>query len=455
MEVSIQLINSIPYRGLICSMDIFDIDSYAGPGGPIGLQAPYNELGYYLENVVYSTNVNITFSNSGFYISTNEYVPGLKDIFNKNNGTVYAAEGYNNYPNSGQCCPTIFDYLGGPGNLGSPTYLTVSPSTQYTFSIVFKTSSGYTHPNFMYRYEYYAANTTLTAQGGTYSDANRQYLGNGWWWAWSTFTTNANTARIRLWFHTYEYSTTVKGYYLAHCLFAKGDWRSLPPKYWYPPAGTWNDLPGTYATDETWKNKVRESATPATYASSLSYYANGRPHFNGTNNYVLINNTKPVNSGAFWIRPLNPASGAIQVIYGPNSNGQDNWVSIDGTTGKFYLLITEKADVNNYGLLGTTVMTAGVWYHVAFTMTSRQAKVFVNGVEENSVSPAWSIGAWVGGSTLDATSGYSFTAALGRRGAVSQYYYKGEIGSVQLYEQTLTPNEILQHYNATKGKFGY
>lgn len=453
--MSVQVINSIPYRGLICSMDMFDIKSYVGPGGPSGSQAPYNELGYSAENVVYSTNTNIQYSNANYYTSTAEYVPQLKDVFNKNyGGTVYAAEGFNNYPNSGQCCPTIIDYLGGPGALGSPTYLTVSPSTQYTFSIVFKSSSGYTHPNIMYRYEYYSANSTVTAQGGTYSDANRQYLGNGWWWAWSTFTTNVNTGKVRLWYHNYEYSTTFKGHYLAHALFTKGDWRSLPPKYWYGPAGTWNSLPGMYSPDATWLNTVPESATPATYASSLSYYANGRPYFNGTNNYVLVNNTKPVNSGAFWIRPLNPVSGATKVIYGPNSNGQDNWVGVL-SDGRFFINITEKADINNYYLAGSTVMSAGVWYHVAFTMTSRQAKVFVNGVEENSVSPAWSIGAWVGGSTLDATSGYSFTAALGRRGAVSQFYYKGEIGSVQLYEQTLTPNEILQHYNATKGKFGY
>jgi len=37
---------------------------------------------------------------------------------------------------------------------------------------------------------------------------------------------------------------------------------------------------------------------------------------------------------------------------------------------------------------------------------------------------------------------------------VGNYYFKGSIGSVRVYNRALSADEILQNYNATKGRFG-
>ena len=57
---------------------------------------------------------------------------------------------YNDYNGgSNNCCPSPILYYTGSG-----TTTNVKSSTLYTYAIVYKSTNGYTHPNFMYRYEY-------------------------------------------------------------------------------------------------------------------------------------------------------------------------------------------------------------------------------------------------------------------------------------------------------------
>ena len=82
------------------------------------------------------------------------------------------------------------------------------------------------------------------------------------------------------------------------------------------------------------------------------------------------------------------------------------------------------------------------WYHVVATMTATTSKVYVNGVLEGSATSTYSSG------TMDLDIG-------ARNDAVGYgYAFYGEISTVKVYNRALTATEILQNFNAHKGRYG-
>ena len=94
---------------------------------------------------------------------------------------------------------------GGGGSVYPPTSFKVKPSTTYTYSRYIKPSDNFTyvHANFLYRYEYQDSGGTRLIEAGIFNKNNTEYVGNGWYRCWGTFTTQANTAYLSLPFYTY------------------------------------------------------------------------------------------------------------------------------------------------------------------------------------------------------------------------------------------------------------
>ena len=172
----------------------------------------------------------------------------------------------NNYPAvSTSCCPNLFGY--------STSTVSVSASTLYTYSILYKCDSGYTHANFLYRYEY-AAGSVYVTEAGIHSTTNRTHLGNGWYWAWGTFTTSATTATLTLYSFYYQYSTSVDKFYVAKVLLTPGTYTGLHPKYW-PTFNTTKSNTQAIA-DLTGNNTV--TANSLTYARSEEHTSELQSH---------------------------------------------------------------------------------------------------------------------------------------------------------------------------------
>lgn len=163
--------------GLVLALDGANIRSFNGP--------PQT-------NVL--TGINYSFENTD---TTNFKVTNgtlVVNIPSRGIRTVKYVDIYNNQPGA-TCCPNLF-------NFGD---ISVSGNTQYTYSIVYKTNTGYTHPNYMYRYEFNGG--SYITEGGVHSTNNRTELGNGWYHAWGTFTTQASTNRLITYLFHYEYGT--------------------------------------------------------------------------------------------------------------------------------------------------------------------------------------------------------------------------------------------------------
>jgi hypothetical protein len=110
--------------------------------------------------------------------------------------------------------------------------------------------------------------------------------------------------------------------------------------------------------------------------------------------------------------------------------------------GGFTVVIgNDSASYGSYDYSPGAVLTQGAWYNVVliWNTSSNNAIGYLNGVQKFNAShslwattlPSISIG-----------SGYS-----------SGRYFKGNISQVSIYSKALTEAEVLQNYNATKGRY--
>lgn len=167
-------------------------------------------------------------------------------------------------------------------------------------------------------------------------------------------------------------------------------------------------------------------------------YSDNSLLFNGTSQYIAGTSSITVKTVIAWVKQA--VAGADGVVYGLDANGSDNWLSVTGNVVQ--LAVTQVADVNNTAISGTTVLNTSQYYQIAATIDSSSAQVYCNGIQENSVSTAFTIGAWTA------------TPYIGRRGTLAQKYFSGNIAIVSAYDRVLTPAEIKQNFNALRGRFG-
>lgn len=93
----------------------------------------------------------------------------------------------------------------------------------------------------------------------------------------------------------------------------------------------------------------------------------------------------------------------------------------------------------------------GVWYHLAGVFMNGSGNFYLNGVFQNTVTYS----ATVNGST-PCTGNWLIGTELynGSTGGNTIGPMNGNVGQVMAYNRTLTANEIVQNYNATKARFG-
>ena len=93
---------------------------------------------------------------------------------------------------------------GGGYGVSRATYIPINPDGVYTYSMYVKPSDDfvYSHANFLYRREYDSGNTQVL-ETGINTAAKREYLGDGWYRIWNTFTANSATTKVTVQFFTY------------------------------------------------------------------------------------------------------------------------------------------------------------------------------------------------------------------------------------------------------------
>jgi hypothetical protein len=172
-----------------------------------------------------------------------------------------------------------------------------------------------------------------------------------------------------------------------------------------------------------------------TYSSSNG----GSIVFDGTNDYVNCGNSASVqiNQGTIsaWVKTSSPGSSTRGIIA---KQGNYGLFTIDGVLIAY--------DWGNSSTRTTGINIAdGTWKNVTMTFTT------------NTGSPSNNAIIYLNGTAVLTTTikylGDSVELQIGNGGIVSQYI-SGNIAGASLYNRALSATEVLQNFNALKGRYG-
>jgi hypothetical protein len=326
--------------------------------------------------------------------------------------SVESIEIYNEYDGYGtngnfNCCPNIFNYVS--SGWGSFTWL---PNTTYTYQIIYKSETGYTHPNYMYHYQY-RANGSYITEYGVHTDGLRTHLGDGWYHAWNTLTTHPEAATGFCGMWHYEYYGRNKVSVAAV---------SIVP-------GTTIRPPRQFIDENTTRSQTQSlldlTGNRTINTSNVSFNSSGQLIFDGTDDFIDLGSapfTGTANFSLETVYTLDTLETHTIVGNYPASSFQ--------FMGRFGLYI-------NGSCYFPSALGPGTYYAAA-TRENGICKLYLNGVLVTQVSNNNSIG--------------SNSFIMGRNTAGTERL-TGKVPVLKLYDRALTASEIEQNYRHYKTRF--
>ena len=201
----------------------------------------------------------------------------------------------------------------------------------------------------------------------------------------------------------------------------------------YPSAGTaWTDLAGS-------------NNGTLTNGPTFNSANGGSIVFDGTNDEVQLSGTNlSLNQMTIscWNYSTNYNQNGFMFEKTTNGNVNTQYSLFFNNNNTIYF---RTANLTSYDTTLNT-NTGGVlnnqWNNVVAVYDGAFKHIYINGILKLSVGCS--------GTVLQNNTGI---ALIGRHGIPSNYAFNGRIAQTQIYNRALTPAEILQNYNATKGRF--
>ena len=159
--------------------------------------------------------------------------------------------------------------------------------------------------------------------------------------------------------------------------------------------------------------------------------------FGNATNFTIMCWTK-CNSFYNWSSMIHKDNGG----YYSQSEGASLWVNVSGFQAVFGNGISGNSGAWGNIISYSTNDTSN-WYHLAFTGNGSTLRFYVNGNLHASQGQS------------QRTAGKNITDTPVRFGVRGNYaHYNGKISGSLLYDRELSSTEVLQNYNAQKGRFG-
>ncbi len=167
---------------------------------------------------------------------------------------------------------------------------------------------------------------------------------------------------------------------------------------------------------------------------------NGYFIFDGTNDYANCGNNSSLSLSSFtasaWVYPRDLSS-RRNIL---SKEQSANWVLAVGEVANkvtFWInnsIWVQQDSISNIGL--------NSWTHILVTYDNTTKKIYINGIFDSEQNASNIV---LNSSTplLISNNASNFTT----------YFFNGNISQVQIYNRVLTAQEILQNYNATKGRY--
>jgi len=199
----------------------------------------------------------------------------------------------------------------------------------------------------------------------------------------------------------------------------------------YPGSGAnWNNLAGTVTG-----SLVNSPAFNPSNGGSLV--------FDGVDDYVRIGIDIGYSEGVIecWVYPK--STGGNFFVYTNNNPLVDHTHQLGiSSASKLHAYIYQ------YGIKqfdGTSTMNINKWHHCVFWWKDGVGfGSYLNGVSQGSqvIGTSWKDGSdfWIGSNSS--------------AGNTTNDFLDGNISNIKIYNRALTASEVLQNYNATKGRFG-
>lgn len=394
-------------NGLVYLHDVNNIKSYSGPA---------------IQNLAKSITPGSS-SGTGYVITAGSEVVNIPQLGNVSVGYTLIQ---NNYPAvSTNCCPSPITY-------NSSGSITVSPSTLYTYAIVYKCDSGYTHPNYMYRYEFNG--TTYVTEGGIFSTSNRIHLGSGWYWAWGTFTTNASTNTLfSIGAFYYQYSTGSDKLSIAKVLLTPGNFTGLHPKYW-----------PSLNSSRTATQVISDIAnTNSLTVSGLVYGTDGSITYNGSSSITLPNTSSYSFANEQTIIIWMKNSSTAVARRNPYNQSYGGFGTITHESDTFFNYFYGNAGRNNTPYTNHSspfTVIVNETAMIAITRSPTQTSWYKNGALGNTQANPYGV---LLTDTNDIFLGTGYAGG-----------FMGSLYIVAIYNRALSAAEIQQNFNAMRGRFG-
>jgi hypothetical protein len=153
---------------------------------------------------------------------------------------------------------------------------------------------------------------------------------------------------------------------------------------------------------------------------------------------------------------LNTQTFSVEVWAKTNALTQNGFWFEKGQVNSQYSLFQEGASIRWRANLGSGLVnmvsptTANFinttdWFHIVGTFVSGSQVVYINGNSVGTGTTTGTVATNANGVSIGVYGGYN-----GSRG----YYYNGNIGVVKVYNKVLTAPEVLQNFNALRGRYG-
>ena len=208
----------------------------------------------------------------------------------------------------------------------------------------------------------------------------------------------------------------------------------------YPGSGTsWNDL------SNTGKNLTLTNG-PTFSAANL-----GSIVFDGTNDYAAVNPVSAFNIYciSIWFKPttiINSTSATKNLIHFKTSTYK--YIGFGPVTNRVsneYITIVQEPGDKRTAVNDGGSLSAGVWYNIVFNYESSQYNIYINNTLKSTT-----IGSSTGNVPLITDPDFIYLNSV----EGTSDYLDSSLSMCMIYNRALTATEMLQNYNATKGRFG-
>jgi hypothetical protein len=214
--------------------------------------------------------------------------------------------------------------------------------------------------------------------------------------------------------------------------------------------------PSSYVSGSTlWKDQtVNQNNGTLTNGPTFDSADEGSIDFDGVNDYVDFGNPTELQfttsfSISLWFKSSDTSDYIL--ICKDKTNGHLTNERSWGLWGNRYggtnvIIFNIRSGSTGFSVAGTTDYNDGNWHHVVATFeASTNLKLYVDGSLE-AENPQWNLPATINNVTTNVGIGTSIGSNL--------WYMNGKISNIQLYTGALSTVEVLQNYNALKGRFG-